>query len=539
MNRNELTLLVYERNSNSTVVDPLNLLTRGQGLSFDTYFPGGVFGSADVFIPCDPTQPFPYRGGQRLLIRNGLTVVYEGDITQTPYVIGQGGVQGRRIVAGGAWEQRLGRWRWDKRWADTRLSADVWQYPTSAFSANDVTEQEIMEVRQEADRMRFTPKAEAFTANWYGRRVYTMPTGETVKRITLSYEMQEAAQAWALQCYDGAGNNQFDITASGTGTQDVTLGSPNQVIFIDFRSINAQTPTSDGVYFGQVDNAVSAGTAFVVYSETGNINGYEIARDIRAENTDLNSDESQISSALTLSLIPFMTNGAESHASILSRAVGYGDASFNSWYAQLLESDAATSPNGRPVLKVAQYPSLSDYDYGVRIDDLNLQGIEIAPNYDGIYNYISVRYRDAAGVERVVSPDDDANLTDATSVATYGRREPQQPLDIGLGTQALAVTVGRRYLAQAKDLRHYVSGPITVKEYIVGKNGERVPCSQIRAGKRIRVLNFLNDEIGVSNAGLTFIITHAQYRDDTREMSISTGVSDDLALYIARLQAGV
>src|SRR6185436_13369482 len=121
------------------------------------------------------------------------------------------------------------------------------------------------------------------------------------------------------------------------------------------------TPTEDGAFFGKFSN-------IRVYTETGSINGQEIAKDIRAKVTALNSDESNIG-ALTLSLVPFVTADNEIITSILQRAVDYGDASFNAWAAYLRESDSAATPNGGPVLVLEAQPALTDYDYAVSITD--------------------------------------------------------------------------------------------------------------------------------------------------------------------------
>lgn len=224
-------------------------------------------------------------------------------------------------------------------------------------------------------------------------------------------------------------------------------------------------------------------------------------------------------------------------ASILMRAASYGDGSYNSWAPYLVESDLATTPDGKPVLALTQYPALTSYDYAVRLDDPNLTGeLTVVYDLESVRNWITVSYRDELNNRDVIlTPDDDANLKDATSITAYGQRETPQPLDAGTTSAASAKNLARRYLAAYKTPRFYVSVPITVKGYIRGPKGKRVPASQIRAGMRIKIENYLTDLASVSGAGLTFIITQTEYDDDAQTCSISTGVPDDLAVFLAQL----
>lgn len=540
---NALTVAVYARGSTTPITDPAGDLRSGRVTveSYETLWPGGLYGSAVLRVKRDVTRAWQVAGGQRVVIRNGLAVVYEGFIPQIGYGVGQGAEQYRRIQAAGATGQIMSAWATNKPWADNRLDDRVWTYTTGTTGAGDQT----CAVDRSA-RIRFTPKAEAWANGDYAAVRYSAPVGQTVKRLAYSYDMQEAAQAWEISVWrstDASSWTQMTnasgetytsgtttvITASGTGSIDVTLATPSRYMELRYYSRAAQTPTSDGTYYGQW-------SSLTAYTETGSINLTEIAKDVRAIVTDLNSDETQVGSN-TLSLVPFITSGRETAAAILSRAAQAGDSSYNSWYWDLLESDAATTPNGGPVLRVAQYPALTDYDYAVRLDDPLLDGaLEIVKDFDGIRNWIVVRYRSEIGADTYITPDDDANLTDATSVAAYGHREIV--LDAGQVSSTIATNYARRYLAAYKDPRFYVSGAVTVKGWINAKNGQRIPASEIKAGKRLRVLNFLSDESGVSGAGMTWHVTRTQYNDAGQTCAISTGVPDDLAVFIARLMAG-
>ncbi|HEY4760536.1 MAG TPA: hypothetical protein VIH42_08150, partial [Thermoguttaceae bacterium] len=97
-----------------------------------------------------------------------------------------------------------------------------------------------------------------------------------------------------------------------------------------------------------------------------------------------------------------------------------------------------------------------------------------------------------------------------------------------------AKNVARRILAARKDPQWRADGQISVTGSIRDKSGNLVPASQIESGKRFKIENWLND---LSGTGLTFLITSTEYSDSTEVCTLTVGRPDDLATYLARLQA--
>lgn len=519
-----LAVEIYQRYSTTPRPDPDNELSGAVIAPFSTFFPGGLFGTAEIFIPRQANKMHYWRGGDRLVIRSGQAIVWEGEIVRIGYSIGPDAEQGLSIQAAGYWGALLGKRTANKVWADTRIGTDVWRVNTSTSGAELATDD-----RQA--RIRITPKAEDWTAGDIYGITYTMPTGQTIKRVTLDYDMQEGGQAWELRLRDTAGGtNIWSVTSSGTGSRDDTLGTPRQSLELQFVAGANQTAKADGTYYGEISNVV-------VYSETGAINLTEIASDLLAAVSELSSDASNLDSN-TFSLAPFSTNGFEPVADILTRAASFGDSSYNPWFVAVLDSERAASPDGSPVLQVAQYPALTDYDYVIRMNEQNVVApIEIDWDYDGIVNWVTVAYRDQENNRDVlITPDDDANLKDQDSIDLYGERHLARPLSARVSSSAAATNLARRYLDQYMAPRIIASGPIKVVGHIETKNGRTVPVDSIQAGKRIRLENFINDI--VFGTGLTFIITQTQYDDRTRTCSISTGLPDALDVYLAQLELG-
>jgi len=220
---------------------------------------------------------------------------------------------------------------------------------------------------------------------------------------------------------------------------------------------------------------------------------------------------------------------------VLLRAAGYGASNFGAWAIYLDHSETATTPDGEPVLVLENMLTITDYDYAVRLDDPNVvPPLQILRDIDGIYNWIVVRYRDElANRDVYITPDDNANLTDTTSTGKWGRRE--KVVDAGLATLTAATNLGRRYLKSNKDPRFFISGPLTVRGYILGKDGNPVPASLIRPGKRVRIVNFLTDEADESEAGLTFTINSTRYTDADETCAIGSRYPFDLSEMFAQL----
>lgn len=519
---NAITLAVYS--SGTTRVNEPELAL-AQDVSFGTIYPGGLYASLSAFVPRNVTRAWQIQEGYRIVAYNGLTAVWEGEIISLAARVGGGAEQGIDIKAAGYWGQTLSQWTINKPWNDNRVSENVWVYQTGTTGAGDQSC-----TLDRLNRLRFTPKGVAWASGDYAAVRCTCPTGQMVKRISYNYDLQEGGQQWEIVVYNvglAADIAATSVVASGTGSIDNTLATPSQSVELRFYSRAAQTPTEDGTYYGEFSSVN-------VYTETGSINLTEISKDVRAFVTALNADETQIGSN-TFAATPFITTGHETAASILSRAAALGDASFNSWAAHLAASDTAVTPDGKPVLVVEQYPVLTAYDYAVRLDEPNLQPpLTIVRDVDAVKNWIVVKYRDLLNNRDLyVTPDDDANLTDATSVAAYGRRAVV--LDAGTSSLTTATNYGRRYLALYKNPVFYVSGPITVLGYVRDAYGQRIPAANILAGKRIKIENYIVDYAAVSGAGLTFLISQTEYNDSAQTCSISTGTPDDLAVFVARL----
>ena len=122
-----------------------------------------------------------------------------------------------------------------------------------------------------------------------------------------------------------------------------------------------------------------------------------------------------------------------------------------------------------------------------------------------------------------ITPDDDANLQNATLVSDDGERH--YLFDAGTASSAAATSLGRRVLAEQTAVQYYMSGPITAPGAIRTRRGAWQPVCKVRAGERVRLINYVDDITG-DTGGLIVLITKTTYRDDTREAQLEAGLSD-------------
>jgi hypothetical protein len=275
-------------------------------------------------------------------------------------------------------------------------------------------------------------------------------------------------------------------------------------------------------------------TNLVVYTETGDINVTEIAKDIVAMETDLSASVTEIGSN-TYSLVPFVMDG-ESYADALTRACSFGDGAGAAWAASIVES--AKGADGLPVLRIAAQPVLTGYDYAIRLDEGNVEpGVEFVQSIDGVVNWVGVKYRSIDGKTVYVNPLDDASLTDTASVTAWGLRHVQGGyIDVDTTSQAAAIAYGVRYLNQHKDPQWMASSGIAVKGWIRTSGGGVIPACRIRAGMLLRVENYLSDLAG-AGTGLTLLISGTSYDAASEVNTLTVGVPDSMAVQIARMQA--
>lgn len=672
MSNNSLSIEVYD--SDGKRVDQIKV-NKAQMLTFGTCYPGGLFTDCSFFVPRNITHNWRIKAAQRVKVRNNTKLVWEGKIESPLNQTGR--AEGTQVTCYGYWGNLLGNRTLDKPWADTRLGENVWTEPTSAYDGFDVTASGKVTIDHN-NHLLFSPEEQGFTLAQYARLVYTAPTGQTVKRLTADYALQETAlvtpekvlhndapagantftdltlsydgdtttasgctltsddylyigaraetpwfslirfdmgatninaatlsaqyskvdstgaeswaaltitdgtaaagkplaqdgditftkpadwgeitvndsrmrwirlkasanltltgfweiyigevQSWRVGLYNQTtGGTIWSTDTQGTGSVDHTLATPSNTVWLYYSSRAKQTPPANGTVYGKFTNVT-------VYTETGAINLYEVARDVRGGVSELSADESLISSALNFSLVPFITDGPKHLTEILNTAAQFGSAAALPCAAGVRESEIAS--DGKPILFAEAQPVLTDYDYSLRMEDFNAGDVAFEQDTPSVKNWIIVQYTDAGGTMRRITPDDDVSLKDTTSIDTFGERH--ETVTVDTASAATALNIGKRYLAARKDVQWRANNEIVVKGRIRAKGGYWVPASEVRAGKRVKIENY-HDNLTGSLTSFVLLITATRYNDQDETCALGVGRPNPLSVLTARLADG-
>lgn len=349
---------------------------------------------------------------------------------------------------------------------------------------------------------------------------FRLKTSATLDAVTINEAVLQDRQAWELRLRDTVGTtNLFSITSTSSGSQDVTLGTPRQYLDLEFISRSAHKALGNGTIYGEI-------SAVEIFSETGNINAYEVANDIRGALSNLSTNTTWLdSSAATFDLrSQFITADYERFASILARAGAFGDKDGGVLSFGLKPSQMAS--DALPALFLETWPSTSGVDnYDYQVTTKTAQVPTIRRDYSSIENWIVIKYTDNQGNTIIVTPDDEATLKDTDSIARYGQRE-SEILDVGQSSATAALAYGVRYLSVRKAPVISATGPIVVRDYLLHRVGFAVPACEIQAGKRLRILDYED--------GVTGVITGTQYEHVGKTCGMTLGYTDSLAVLLAR-----
>lgn len=538
MNENQIRF--YDSSGTTPIDDPERLQDRAEQIRFSTVYPGGIFDSFSCFIPCDPTRHFPMRWGQRIIVRNGLTLVWEGFVSSLTLMIREN--ESGYMVDGLGYIALAHRHYLYHRYIDRRFSSDVrgiWEAASELNGADKCT-------YDNNNRLYFVPKEVAWGASERAGFYYGTNAGGNVARVDFNYYLSSSnSQTWGMRLIDVARGTTLwsactSTSASAACSISLPAASSATSLYFTFRNAAAAacTPVADGGVYGKITN-------LAVFGEDPRLSSQSNVSDIIKSlsyylgyySASLFSESGSLIATNTYDLT---TNGfvcddfGESIPQIAQRA-GTFSASNLAYSVGIRESEAIAG-NTQPVLYYEQQPATTDYEYSVRLDDQNLSGLELVLSADPgeLYNVVNVSYRDSNGKATWVHYGIDARLRDTDSRSKYLSRWEIIETDKAFDSYTAAADYGARFLNGNKNLKYYVRAPLRVSGTIQSKAGQQAPVSHVRAGQRLRIENFMLDVGDISGAGLTFLISRTEYDDETQSVSISCGLPDDLAVFLAR-----
>ena len=83
-------------------------------------------------------------------------------------------------------------------------------------------------------------------------------------------------------------------------------------------------------------------------------------------------------------------------------------------------------------------------------------------------------------------------------------------------------------MGQYGESRYYLQSPIELQGAVLDRDGAPVPVSHIRAGKRLRVKNFMSGVVGVADDRLTFLVNRTRYYPERDVLQVYAGAPGGL-----------
>lgn len=508
------------------MVDPDNLLARAENIRLATCYPGGIFTTAGFFIPMDVTRWTPIKHAYRVIIRDGMRLVWEGWIAEIIYKVDPGR-SGIEVSCLGYWALLFHQYKYN-RWIDRRFNAPiVYIWADLATQANDKC------TFDKRDRLMFIPKPEAWSDGEYAALRYYQNAGSNMKQAKFTYDLQEGAQAWQLMLYDISHSASLWSTASsGSGTADITAASSAATIEFRFYSRAAQTPTSSSIYGKITDLSVLVenGSGSVTTTPTAILQSCthsSYSGGILSTCTNLIG-----SNAYDLTDIGIVDDGFNRSIAEFMLEIAKLSSDGSKWNIGVMESETVAGET-KPILYYEEPPVLTDYDYILSIDeDTIVGGFDLVSSAmpEDVWSRVFVKYKEPGGFESW-------SYSDRTITTSYLSRHAVVIAPDGITSSSAASALASTTIAAKQNLAYYIGTPVTVKGFMREKSGVRVPASWVRAGKRLRIENFIAD-FGDESAGtgFTFLVSQTEYNDESGTNRLTLGRPDSAALTMAKTE---
>lgn len=581
-----MRVIITDRNGNG-VNDPSRSTEQITILGWSSEWPKG-YTNFSAEVKRDILQSWAVKTAYDLKVLDGQRIVYQGRLGSPERSL-NGSDSSIQLTAFG-WYVVLAERRLRKRWVDIEgLTRLVWPAGRDA-----VMSQTLATVDRGRDRLKITLVPDDYQVIAYADQYheqYALPVGSTVRRVVMElfarsgpqamyelYNDDQAASEGAIKMdfvshasVGAPATDTLDITFSRGDTNSFTLkhypaqcagwfsgiayenGNKvyhNSVAYLCTTGHTAAAATEPGVggswgsYWSvstlstdEMDqNDYSGLDGLVVYADYHSAHraaaspaytSGELVEDVLllARESDLSADMDAVGEpSIDLSgAFATLNDDFESADSLIQRLAAYGDTSQNTWGLAVWDANGASDGLPKAVFSARD---VSSWEYEVSITDLTAFAPE--ESEDQLFNWISVRYTDEAGKSHLLTPDDDADLKDATSIAAYGKR-CSPTLNAGTASPAAAKSLGQRYLAYHRNPLPKMS--LTQTGVIRRYGGEVVPVNRVRAGERIKVIDY--------RGGTVYFLRSVTYNAQQNTIRATSDVPpDDVNILMTQFEIG-
>lgn len=514
--------VVIENLSGAAVFDSEESLDYAVEVSFETMWPKGYAVATFKVRRGDIMADWTIHESYGVLIYDGATIVYQGRIETISRNVG--GTDEYVTVQCAGWYVVLEERLIYKRWVDVKAISCLY-WPDGLET--DATQTTFVNSRRDNMIQVFMGSGDILReSHEVYRELYELPAGH-VRRILFDYIIR-SGEGFYLQVFNvdnptnnavyGSGGNGLEwriqsLATVQSGSVTVTFQLGNTGSF-EFRWYIYNKDYYDQTDYAHVSNLrVEATYESGHRMATPTYTQGQLIEDVvllaNQKGAQLSTDFAQLDDP-GLVLYPFAVDEPEYAGTIAEKIASYGDASLQTW--GLCVWDRSDTSDSLPRV-VFEAMDVSDYDYEVDKNAVELAGLTYEKVSSQLYNSVTVQYTDERKVGRYRTSVDNAALADSTSIAAEYQRD--KFLKIGDGDATRADYVGQRYIRYHKD--RLTRGTITVRGYIRQKGGGYIPVNRVKAGQRVKLMD----------TGEIFFIRHTAYEAETQTVRISPDLPED------------
>lgn len=502
---------------NDPVFDPEQII-EAEGLRFDSQWPKGYNGCNFNVTRRDIFASWTVKENYGLIIRDGQRIVWQGRIEELSTQ--RSGVNEFVAVRAVGWfvvlrERTILKW-----WVDNKpVSRFKWP---DRLTLDNIQNSFFVTKRDNFIQCAMGTKDIPRAPGEYYHELYQMPSG-AIRRLTFDWKIR-TGETVRLRIYNVDNATYEDTvgwliqeTSVPTGTTDsedhaIIGGATSAIEFMFGPGSNDTFDHND--YFLMDEPVIYANyhADHSAYASPGYTTG-ELVEDVLLIANDagaaLSQDYNWIDDPGYVAS-PFTVERPTRAADVIADLAGYGDTSLNTYGLAVWDKTGTTDDLPRVEFKARD---VSDYDYRVTLNDAELANFTASKDGVELWNWIIVEYTDDSNVTRWLTPDDDSDLKDTSSIAANYRRE--YVLKIGQSDATTAKGQGVRFLDyHSTRLR---KGSFSVQGKIQTKAGLMQPVGWCKAGCRVLV----------EPLGETFFIRQLSYTDSSETATFTPDLPPD------------
>lgn len=259
-------------------------------------------------------------------------MLFDGIITKITEKRESGGVFEIGCVG---WKVVFSNDRLNRIWADNRLATGAWSVSTTPSGS---FQPDKFDVRS-GDEMDIRPRTRVeFSANDYAEAIYTIPSGQNVKWVSVTYKTEfPAAYPFRFQVFTSDNTSILDTivtgTKTGTATAIMTGSATTVTVRLTITAAGESTAEDDPDTADTEEGAYAKITAITIATHTDNpVNMGTVMRDVVTYLHDaghgIGSDTTQIDN-IDRQLLPAVFEDHQTPNEILAWCAQHGDVSGN------------------------------------------------------------------------------------------------------------------------------------------------------------------------------------------------------------------